>query len=92
MKLCINCKHCIASDISTENPEYSKCTYERPISLVTGLSKPVKDLPYCSQERVLNCGPEAKRFEPKAKPAESWATHGSIWIGEVMANKEGNHV
>ena len=65
MKLCINCKHCIASDISTENPEYSKCTYERPISPVTGLLKAIKDLPYCSQERVLSCGPEAKRFEEK---------------------------
>jgi hypothetical protein len=65
MKLCIDCKYCIASDISTENPEYSKCTYERPISLVTGLFKPIKDLPYCSSERVLNCGPEAKRFEER---------------------------
>jgi hypothetical protein len=65
MKLCINCKHCIPSDISADNPEFSKCTYERPVSLVTGLLKPVKDLPYCSSERVLNCGPDAKRFTEK---------------------------
>ena len=65
MKLCIHCKHCIASDISTDNPEFSKCTYERPISPVTGLLRAVKDLPYCSSERLLNCGLDARRFEQK---------------------------
>ena len=51
MKLCINCKHRLDSEALPQDPEYSRCGFERPISPVTGLLRPIPDLPYCSADR-----------------------------------------
>ena len=51
MKLCINCKHCLPSEALPQDPEYSRCGFERPISPVTGRLRPIPDLPYCSTQR-----------------------------------------
>jgi len=51
MKLCIHCKHCLPSEVLPEDPEYSRCGFERPISLVTGRLRSIPELPYCSSDR-----------------------------------------
>ena len=50
-KLCINCKHCLPSEVLPKDPEYSRCGFERPISLVTGRLRSIPELPYCSSDR-----------------------------------------
>lgn len=64
-KLCINCKHCLPSEASPEEPEFSRCGYERPISLVTGRYVPTLDLTYCKVERLATsrCKPSADNWE-----------------------------
>jgi len=51
MKLCIHCKHCLPSEVLPKDPEYSRCGFERPISLVTGRLRSIPELPYCSSDR-----------------------------------------
>ena len=51
MKLCIQCKHRLDSEAMPDDPEYSRCGFERPISPVTGRFKPLIELPYCSSDR-----------------------------------------
>jgi len=64
MKLCINCKYCLPSEV-TKDAEFSRCGFERPTSYVTGLLRPVLDLPFCSGERTLHsrCSPAANNWE-----------------------------
>jgi len=65
MKLCIHCKHCLPSEVLPKDPEYSRCGFERPISLVTGLLRPTPDLPYCSSDRARSgrCQLDAANWE-----------------------------
>jgi hypothetical protein len=51
MKLCIHCKHCLPSEVLPKDLEYSRCGFERPISLVTGRLRSIPELPYCSSDR-----------------------------------------
>ena len=51
MKLCIKCKYILASD-KVVDPECSRCGYDRPTSLVTGLLTPNDKLPYCAVQRL----------------------------------------
>jgi len=51
-KLCVNCKHRLDSEAIPTDPEFSRCGYERPISLVTGHLRPIPELPYCSSART----------------------------------------
>lgn len=55
MKLCIHCKHRLASEAIPEDPQFSRCGFQRPVSPVTGLHLPLTSLTYCSTER-LNTG------------------------------------
>ena len=65
MKLCINCKYRLDSEVLPNDQEYSRCGFERPISYVTGRLKAVADLPFCSGERTLHsrCSPSAENWE-----------------------------
>lgn len=65
MKLCINCKHCLPSEALPQDPEYSRCGFERPISPVTGRLRPIPDLPYCSTSRSRSghCQLDGVNFE-----------------------------
>jgi hypothetical protein len=65
MKLCINCKYRLDSEVLPTDPEYSRCGFERPISLVTGLLRSIPELPYCSSDRTRSgrCGLDASNFE-----------------------------
>ena len=64
-KFCITCKYCLPSEARPLDSEYSRCGFERPISLVTGNLKPILDLPFCSGERVLHgrCSYTANNWE-----------------------------
>jgi hypothetical protein len=65
MKLCINCKHRLDSEVLPKDQEYSRCGFERPISLVTGRLRLIPELPYCSSDRTRSgrCGLDASNFE-----------------------------
>ncbi len=65
MKLCITCKHRLDSEAVPDDPEYSRCGFERPISPVTGRFKPLLDLTYCSSDRSRSgrCGLDATNWE-----------------------------
>lgn len=64
MKLCKNCKHILpgASGLINEN---SRCSYDRSISLVTGLLREVDFLPFAELERRTTgrCSPLATYWE-----------------------------
>jgi len=64
-KFCITCKYCLPSEARPLDSEYSRCGFERPISLVTGNLKPILDLPFCSGERALHgrCSYTANNWE-----------------------------
>ena len=64
-KLCVNCKHCLPSEVLPKDPEYSRCGFERPISLVTGLLRPIPELPYCSSDRTRSgrCQLDANNYD-----------------------------
>jgi hypothetical protein len=64
--LCKNCKYLTPSEASPKDPEMSRCTFERPISLVTGLPKQTQDLPFCDMDRRSSgrCGPLAANYLP----------------------------
>lgn len=65
MKLCITCNHRLDSEAMPDDPEYSRCGFERPISPVTGLIMPIGTLPYCSVNRASlgGCKPTAENWE-----------------------------
>ena len=65
MKLCINCKHRLDSEVLPKDLEYSRCGFERPISLVTGRLRSIPELPYCSSDRARSgrCGLSAANWE-----------------------------
>jgi len=60
MKLCINCKHILASEALPDDPEFSRCGFERPVSLVSGHLRHLRELPYCSTQRIRSgaCTPD----------------------------------
>ena len=64
--LCKNCKYLTPSEANPKDPELSRCTFERPISLVTGYPKPTQDLAYCDTDRRSSgrCGPLAANYLP----------------------------
>ena len=66
MKLCINCKHRLDSEVLPKDLEYSRCGFNRPSSPVTGLLRSIPELPYCSTERFRSgsCTLEAVNWEP----------------------------
>jgi len=74
MKLCINCKHFVLSD--TRNPELGRCAKNRTTSLVTGLLKPVSDLPFASLER-----------KDKFNPQDSCGSAGIHFIYKEVPNE-----
>lgn len=65
MKLCITCKHRLDSEALPKDLEFSRCGFERPISLVTGHLRPIPDLPYCSADRnrLGRCSIDAINWE-----------------------------
>jgi hypothetical protein len=64
-KLCVNCKHCLSSEAIPLDPEYSRCGFERPVSLVTGRLRTVPELPFCSADRTRagRCGQNGTNWE-----------------------------
>ena len=64
--LCKNCKYLTPSEASPKDPEMSRCTFERSISLVTGLPTQTQDLPFCDMDRRSSgrCGPLAANYLP----------------------------
>jgi len=64
--LCKNCKYLTPSQANPTDPEMSRCTFERPLSLVTGKPKPTQDLPFCDMDRRASgrCGPMAANYLP----------------------------
>ena len=64
--LCKNCKNLTPSEANPKDPEMSRCTFERPISLVTGFPKPTQDLAFCDMDRRSSgrCGPLAANYLP----------------------------
>ena len=67
MKLCINCKHHVV-DVDVPKSKYTRCGYNRPVSLVDGQPVPVNDLTFCSSQRIGRfnstvCGIEGQFFE-----------------------------
>jgi hypothetical protein len=65
MKLCINCKYCLASTALPDDYEYARCGFDRPSSPVTGLLRSIPELPYCSSDRSRSgrCTLEAINWE-----------------------------
>lgn len=64
MKLCKNCKYILPGIAGLIN-ENSRCSYDRPISLVTGLLREVDTLPFAELERRTTgrCSPLATYWE-----------------------------
>ena len=64
-KLCVNCKHRLDSEVLPQDPEYSRCGFQRPLSPVTGFLRGIPDLPYCSSDRSRSgrCGLDATNWE-----------------------------
>lgn len=58
---CINCRYCVPSEAAPNDLELSRCSYEHPISLVTGQLKSISELPFCATER-LSSSPEKCTF------------------------------
>ena len=74
MKLCINCKYRLDSEVLPNDQEYSRCGFERPISLVTGRLRSIPELPYCSTERLPSS---------RCKPAgEKWVAADDVMTAE----------
>jgi hypothetical protein len=86
MKLCIHCKHCLPSEVLPKDPEYSRCGFERPISLVTGRLRSIPELPYCSSDRSRSgrCQLDAVNWEA--------ADHVMTPEEEELMLKEANYV
>ena len=64
MKLCINCKHIFPSALG-EYSDVARCSFERPISLVTGKYKADTTLPFAELERhhTGRCTPVGVNWE-----------------------------
>ena len=68
MKLCIHCKYITPAALGEYN-ENSRCSFDRPISLVTGTYKPDTTLPFAELERHATgrCTPLANNFQPSVE-------------------------
>ena len=64
MKLCKSCKH-ILPGLAGNIDENSRCGFDRPTSLVTGLLYPTEALPFAELERRTTgrCSPLATFWE-----------------------------
>jgi hypothetical protein len=64
MKLCIQCKY-ILPGIAGKTDENSRCGFERPTSLVTGLLAAIEVLPFAELDRRTTgrCTPLANNWE-----------------------------
>ena len=64
MKLCKNCKHLLPDSLG-KITDLSRCGYERPISLVTGLYRELDTLPFAELDRrpTGRCKPSADLWE-----------------------------
>lgn len=67
MKICITCKHHVV-DVDVPKTKYTRCGYNRQISLVDGQPVPIDFLPYCASQRIgqatiTSCGKEGQYFE-----------------------------
>ena len=85
MKLCINCKYRLDSEVLPNDQEYSRCGFERPISLVTGRLRSTPELPYCSSDRgrLGRCSIDATNWEAAdhvMTPEEEELLKGNISI------------
>jgi len=64
MKLCIQCKYLLPSLLG-DLDDNSRCGYEHPVSLVTGLQTNRETLPYAELDRLISgrCTPLATNWE-----------------------------
>lgn len=85
MKLCKNCKHWLPSEAVPKDPDFSRCGYERPVSLVTGELKPIVTLPYAEIERHPNgrCTPLGEHYEESTPPTYSVEEEAELLAGDI---------
>ena len=85
MKLCINCKHWLRSEAIPQDPEFSRCAYNRPISLVTGEFKPITSLPYAESARssIGLCKPFGDHYEYYNPPTYSVEEEAELLAGDI---------
>ena len=64
MKLCKNCKHLLPDSLG-KITDLSRCGYQHPVSLVTGLLREQDTLPFAELERrsTGRCGLSAEHWE-----------------------------
>ena len=85
MKLCIHCKHWLRSEAIPQDPEFSRCAYNRPISLVTGEFKPITSLPYAESARssIGLCKPFGDHYEESTPPTYSGEEEAELLAGDI---------
>ena len=85
MKLCINCKHWLRSEAVHKDADFSRCGYERPISLVTGELKPITTLPYAEFEREATgrCTPLGEHYEELTPPQYTVEETQELMAGDI---------
>ena len=85
MKICINCKHWLRSEAIPQDPEFSRCAWERPISLVTGEFKPITSLPYAESARssIGLCKPFGDHYEESTPPTYSVEEEAELLAGDI---------
>ena len=85
MKLCINCKHWLRSEAIPKDADFSRCGYERPISLVTGELKPITTLPYAEIERQAagRCKPFGEHYEELTPPQYTLEEEAELLAGDI---------
>ena len=85
MKLCINCTHWLRSEASPKDSEFSRCGFERPISLVTGELAPIITLPYAETERRAagRCTPLGEHYEESTPPTHSVEEEAELVAGDI---------
>ena len=85
MKLCINCKHWLRSEAIPQDPDFSRCAYNRPISLVTGDLVPIDTLPYADHERRVSgrCGLLGVNYEESTPPTYSVEEEAELLAGDI---------
>ena len=85
MKLCINCKHWLRSEAIPQDPDFSRCAYNRPISLVTGEFKPITSLPYAESARssIGLCKPFGDHYEESTPPILTVEEEEELLAGDI---------
>jgi hypothetical protein len=85
MKLCKNCRHWLPSEAVPQDPDFSRCGYERPISLVTGELKPILTLPYAEMERQAagRCKPFGDHYEDITPPQYTLEETQELMAGDI---------